>query len=58
MAALTILKYLEQDDENMYFEVFNSEEGEYVSKGIVFIGKVKSLRDFALSTKERTGVIE
>ena len=47
MTALTVLRYLEQDDEYMYFEVFNYEEGNYVSKGTIYIGKVRSLSEKA-----------
>ena len=43
MTALTVLTYLEQDDEHMYFEVFNREEGEYISKGTSYIGKVNGI---------------
>ena len=43
MTATTILKYIEDDDEYMYFEVFNLEDGEYVSKGAIYIGKVVTI---------------
>jgi len=41
----TLLKYLEQDDEYMYFEVYELIEDklEYESKGTIFVGKVKKL---------------
>ena len=41
----TLLKYLEQDDEYMYFEVFELDEDKlkYNSRGTIFIGKVKKL---------------
>jgi len=44
----TTFKYLEQDDEYMYFEVFEliDKEGEpltYESKGTIYIGKVKGI---------------
>ena len=41
----TLLKYLEQDDEYVYFEVFELDEDklEYESRGVIFVGKVKKL---------------
>ena len=47
MTALTLLRYIEEDDEYMYFEVFNHEDGEYVSKGSIYIGKVRTLSESA-----------
>ena len=41
----TVFKYLEQDDEYMYFEVYELIEDklEYELKGTIFVGKVKKL---------------
>ena len=42
-----MLSYIEQDDEYMYFEVFNYEDEKYVSKGTIYIGKVRPLSEKA-----------
>jgi len=47
MMPTTALRYIEQDDEYMYFEVFNLTDDvyypEYVSQGTIYIGKVKGV---------------
>ena len=39
----TVLTYIEQDDEYMYFEVFYWDGWKHVSKGTIYIGKVKGI---------------
>ena len=47
MQPKTLLHYIEQDDEYMYFEVFVLSDDrwypEYESQGTIYIGKVKGI---------------